>query len=106
MTGRTGQSKVNLARPALRLLGGSPPASGRKPPCSLPPPKTRRGSLRASFYSLRHASVTRMLTAGVPIQAVAATAEPAPLSESPLRRKFVPADRARSAALGALTRDI
>jgi hypothetical protein len=60
----------------------------------------------ATFYSLRHASITRMLKAGVPTQAVAAHHGTSARMVEANYAKFVPADRARYAALGALTAEV
>ena len=54
----------------------------------------------ATFYSLRHASITRMLKAGVPTQAVAEHHGTSALMIETNYAKFLPSDRARYAVLG------
>ena len=54
----------------------------------------------ATFYSLRHASITRMLKAGVPTQAVAEHHGTSARMIETNYAKFVPSDCARFAVLG------
>ena len=54
----------------------------------------------ATFYSLRHASITRMLKAGVPTQAVAEHHGTSARMIETNYAKFIRSDRARYAELG------
>ena len=123
VAGKTGGREVHLAQPALRLLDEL--AAGKRPqdrlfltaaegpwteglhkrPFAAAVDKAGLDT-RATFYSLRHASITRMLKAGVPTQAVAAHHGTSARIVEANYAKFAPADRARYAALGALTLDV
>ena len=123
VAGKTGGREVHLAPPALRLLetiaagerpqdrlfltaAGEPWAEGlHKRPFAA---AVDRAGLdpEATFYSLRHASITRMLKAGVPTQAVAEHHGTSARMVEANYAKFVPSDRSRYAALGALTVDV
>jgi integrase len=123
VAGKTGGREVHLAPPTLRLLDGL--AAGKRPQDRLFLTSTSgpwaeglhkrpfaaavdraRLDPGATFYSLRHASITRMLKAGVPTQAVAAHHGTSARMVEANYAKFVPADRARYAALGALTVEV
>jgi hypothetical protein len=96
---------VGCTAPALQLLQGL--AADRRPQDRLfLTAAVGRAGLDpdATFYSLRHASITRM-KATVPTQAVAAHHGTSARIIEANYAKFVPADRARYAALGALTVD-
>jgi integrase len=118
VTGKTGAREVHLAPDALLLfkkLAHSKRPQGRlfltadgrpwgeslhKRPFAV---AVRQAGLdcEATFYSLRHASITRMLKAGVPTQAVAEHHGTSARMIETNYAKFVRSDRARYAALAA-----
>jgi integrase len=118
VAGKTGGREVHLAPAALRLLerlaagkrpqdrlfvtaAGAPWAEGlHKRPFAAAVAKAGLDP-EATFYSLRHASITRMLKAGAPTQAVAAHHGTSARILEANYAKFVPSDRARYAALAA-----
>jgi integrase len=116
VAGKTGGREVHLAPLELRLLrrlaagkrpqdhlfltaAGEPWSEGRhKRPFAAAVAKAGLDP-EATFYSLRHASVTRMLKAGVPTQAVAEHHGTSARMIEANYAKFVPSDRAKYAAM-------
>jgi hypothetical protein len=104
-----GRREVHPAPPALRLpeglAAGEPWAEGRHKRPSVAVVDRAGLDPAATFHTLHHAGITRMLKAGVPTQAVAGHHGTSARMLEADHAKFLPADRARYAALGALAPD-